>query len=78
VIRRPDDNPAVCRTYKTEDGLVYYVLSITTENSKMTMKYLVISNESVNPRDRVHMMDVGEIGDFTGPVNLAWMDERLA
>jgi hypothetical protein len=71
------DDPQVCRAYRTEDGLMYYVLSITFDRAQMLMKYLVLSNEEVPTHQRKHMMDVGEIGDFTGPCNLSWMDERI-
>lgn len=76
-MRGSDDDPQVCRAYQTEDGLLYYVLSITFDRAQMNMKYLVLSNEEVMPGERRHMMDVGEIADFHGPINLAWMDKRI-
>jgi hypothetical protein len=65
------DDPQVCRVYQTDDGLMYYVLSITFDRALMNMKFLVISNEDVEPRSRKHIVDVGEIGNFTGPINLS-------
>lgn len=77
MLRAKTDDPQVCRAYQTDDGLRYYVLSIVFDSAQMRMKYLVLSNEDVAPGHRKHMMDVGEIGDFAGPINLAWMDERI-
>lgn len=69
------DHPKVGRSYVTEDGLLYYVLLITFDKGKMHMKYLVLSDELVAPKLRMLMMDVGEVGEYTGPANLNWNDQ---
>jgi len=71
---RSSDDPQVGRAYVTEDGLKYYVLSITHDCGQMKLKYLVLSDEDVLPRHRKHMMEVREIGEFVGPSNLMWYD----
>jgi hypothetical protein len=73
----PNQDPRVCCAYKTIDGLAYYVLSVVVEYNQMTMKYLVLSHDDVLPNHRKHMMDVGEIDDYSGPTNLVWKDERI-
>lgn len=74
---RSSDDPQVGRAYVTEDGVLYYVLSITFDKGQMHMKYLILSDEHVEPRHKKHLMDVGEIGDYTGPANLKWTDQRV-
>ena len=66
------DHPKVGRSYVTKDGLLYYVLSITFDKGQMRMKYLVLSDELVDPKLRKPMMDVGEVGEYTGSANLNW------
>jgi hypothetical protein len=70
-------SPEVGRTYETEDGLVYYVLSITSNRGIMKMKYLVINVDSVEAKELAHLLDVGEIGEFIGSFNLEWSDKLL-
>lgn len=41
----------------------------------MRMKYLVLSDELVDPKLRKPMMDVGEVGEYTGPANINWNDQ---
>lgn len=71
------DHPRVGKAYVTENGLLYYVLLITFDKGKMRMKYFVLSDELVNPKLRKLMMDVGEVGEYTGPANLNWNDRLI-
>jgi len=70
-------DPEAGRAYVTEDGLLYYVLSATFDSGQMLLKYLVLSVEHVEPRKQKHLLDVGELGDFVGPANLKWSDQRV-
>ena len=74
---RWNKDPEVGRTYMTEEGILYFVLSVTFDANQMKMKYLVLSDEHVNTRYLKHLMDVGEIGDYAGPANLKWTDQRV-
>ncbi len=69
--------PAVGNSYVTEDGLLYYVLSVAFDSGQMRMKYLVLSDEHVDPRYKKHLMEVGDIGDYVGPANLEWTDQHV-
>jgi hypothetical protein len=71
------EDPKEGRAYETEDGLDYYVLSVVHDHGTMRLKYLVMCVDEVEPRHRKHLLDVGEIGDFVGPSNLAWSDRRI-
>lgn len=70
-------DPEAGRSYVTEDGLLYYVLSVTFDSGQVRLKYLVLSDEHVEPRHKKHMMEVGDIGDYVGSANIKWTDQRV-